>query len=196
MEIIVGYYFFTDFCAGWIRKLDPSNGNSVEGFASGTSSPVDLKVSTVRRDCRRLHDGGVLDLMYRARSAARKKRRHPQNQTVLVGQASAFSVSANGTPPFSYQWQRNRSNLTAASNTPSGNITPPLTGTLYAGGQTMDYARTGTVPLPGPNIRRLGHAMAHLSKTVGAFRPSMEGKTGTFRQGKSVALDDVPIPLL
>ena len=41
----VGNYFFADFCAGWIRRLDPSMGNTVSGFATGISSPVDLHVS-------------------------------------------------------------------------------------------------------------------------------------------------------
>jgi glucose/arabinose dehydrogenase len=41
----VGNYFFADLCAGWIKKLDPSNGNTVADFATGISFPVDLKVS-------------------------------------------------------------------------------------------------------------------------------------------------------
>jgi glucose/arabinose dehydrogenase len=41
----VGDYFFADFCGGWIRRLDPANGNAVSDFATGVSSPVDLKVS-------------------------------------------------------------------------------------------------------------------------------------------------------
>jgi glucose/arabinose dehydrogenase len=40
-----GNYFFADFCGGWIRRLDPANGNAVTDFATGISSPVDLKVS-------------------------------------------------------------------------------------------------------------------------------------------------------
>jgi glucose/arabinose dehydrogenase len=40
----VGNYFFADFCGGWIRTLNPANGN-VGNFATGISSPVDLKVS-------------------------------------------------------------------------------------------------------------------------------------------------------
>lgn len=40
-----GNYFFADFCGGWIRRLDPANGNAVSDFATGISSPVDLKVS-------------------------------------------------------------------------------------------------------------------------------------------------------
>ncbi len=38
-------YFFADFCGGWIRKLDPAAGYTVEPFATGISFPVDLKVS-------------------------------------------------------------------------------------------------------------------------------------------------------
>jgi glucose/arabinose dehydrogenase len=41
----VGNYFFADFCGGWIRRLDPANGNAVTDFATGISSPVDLQVS-------------------------------------------------------------------------------------------------------------------------------------------------------
>ncbi|HKS08360.1 MAG TPA: PQQ-dependent sugar dehydrogenase [Pyrinomonadaceae bacterium] len=41
----VGNYFFADFCGGWIRRLDPSNGNAVSDFATGIASPVDLQVS-------------------------------------------------------------------------------------------------------------------------------------------------------
>ena len=42
----VGDYFFADFCSGWIRKLDPGNGNSVADFASGAASPVGLLVGS------------------------------------------------------------------------------------------------------------------------------------------------------
>ena len=40
----VGDYFFADFCSGWIRKLDPGNGNTVVDFASGANGPVDIDV--------------------------------------------------------------------------------------------------------------------------------------------------------
>lgn len=39
----VGKYFFGDLCSGWIRVFDPSN-STPSSFASGISSPVDLKV--------------------------------------------------------------------------------------------------------------------------------------------------------
>ena len=39
-----GYYFFADFCNGWIRRLDPETGEAT-GFATGLVRPIDLEVS-------------------------------------------------------------------------------------------------------------------------------------------------------
>lgn len=41
----VGTYFFSDYCGGWIRRLDLTNGVTPLDFATGISNPVDLKVS-------------------------------------------------------------------------------------------------------------------------------------------------------
>jgi glucose/arabinose dehydrogenase len=41
----VGSYFFADFCGGWIRRLNLTNGITVSDFATGIANPVDLKVS-------------------------------------------------------------------------------------------------------------------------------------------------------
>jgi glucose/arabinose dehydrogenase len=40
----VGDYFFADYCAGWIRKLDLATGSVMASFATGIQAPVDLKV--------------------------------------------------------------------------------------------------------------------------------------------------------
>ncbi len=40
----------------------------------------------------------------------------PTNQTVVVGQTAQFSVTATGTPPLSYQWTLNTTNLANATN--------------------------------------------------------------------------------
>jgi hypothetical protein len=40
----------------------------------------------------------------------------PQSQTGNVGSHASFAVAANGTPPFSYQWQFNGRGLAGASN--------------------------------------------------------------------------------
>lgn len=51
----------------------------------------------------------------------------PQSQTVLQGGNAGFTVAATGTPPLEYQWQKNGSNLPAATlptySIPSASIT-------------------------------------------------------------------------
>ena len=111
-------YFFADYCAGWIRKLDPATG-SVVTFATGFSAPVDLKVSD---------DGGLYYLVrgsgtntgavYRIDYGAAMPgiTTHPVSQTVLPGQWVTFSVTASGPPVLRYQWQRNGINIAGATS--------------------------------------------------------------------------------
>jgi len=42
---------------------------------------------------------------------------HPSNQSVTVGATATFSVTASGTAPLTYQWQRNLSNIVGATST-------------------------------------------------------------------------------
>jgi hypothetical protein len=108
-------YFFADYCAGWIRKLDPASGNTVVTFATGISSPVDLKVAA---------DGS---LYYLARGVSAVYRiaygsngptitSHPSSATVAPGQSVTFSVRASGAPPLRYQWRRNGVNISGATS--------------------------------------------------------------------------------
>ena len=53
-----GKYFYTDYCSGWIRVFDPSNGTD-SAFASGIVDPVDLEVA----------DNGSLYYLYRGSSS-------------------------------------------------------------------------------------------------------------------------------
>ncbi len=98
-------------------QLDPANGNSVTTFATGISSPVDLKVAD---------DGS---LYYLARGVGRRGRiessygataptitSHPSSRTVAPGTPVTFSVRASGPAPLRYQWQRNGANITGATS--------------------------------------------------------------------------------
>ncbi|MBI5473548.1 MAG: choice-of-anchor D domain-containing protein, partial [Ignavibacteriae bacterium] len=48
---------------------------------------------------------------------------HPSNQTASTGQTATFNVTASGSTPLSYQWQKNSSNVTGATN--ASYTTPP-----------------------------------------------------------------------
>ncbi len=74
---------------------------------------------------------------------------HPQLQEVVQGQSASFGVSATGTAPLSYQWQKNGSNISGATD--STYTTPATTmadsGALFrcivsntAGADTSDNA--------------------------------------------------------
>jgi hypothetical protein len=49
---------------------------------------------------------------------------HPANQTATQGQPATFTVSANGTAPLNYQWQKNMTNISGAN---SSSFTIPAT---------------------------------------------------------------------
>jgi glucose/arabinose dehydrogenase len=113
----VGKYFFADLCGGWIRLMDPAT-NTATGFATGINQMVDLKVAS---------DGSLYYLSIGAGSVFKVQfpanqvpsiTMQPANQTVIEGQPVTFSVSANGTAPLAYQWQRNTVNISGA-NAPS-----------------------------------------------------------------------------
>jgi glucose/arabinose dehydrogenase len=115
----VNDYFFADFCAGWIRKLDPANGNSVVTFATGITSPVDLKVA----DDGRLYylargSGATAGVVFRVdfANAAPSITQHPSSRTVAPGATVTFSVRASGASPLGYQWQRNGANIAGATS--------------------------------------------------------------------------------
>ena len=80
----VGNYFFADFCGGWIRRLDPANGNAVSDFATGVSLPVDLQVSP---------DGF---LYYLARGAGAVGRIGFQQSVDNIAPTAAITSPANG----------------------------------------------------------------------------------------------------
>ena len=117
----VGKYFFADLCSGWIRLFDPAT-STASAFASGISLPVDLKVST---------DGSLYYLSIGSGSVFRVQftatgpsiTSHPVNQTVALGQTATFTVSATGTAPLSYQWQKNQTDIAGANA--SSYTTPP-----------------------------------------------------------------------
>jgi glucose/arabinose dehydrogenase len=111
----VGKYFFADLCTSWIRVLDPSN-NTAADFALGTSTPVDLKVATDGSLYYLSIGNGAVFRVQFSGGTAPGITSHPSSQIVTAGQSATFNVSASGTAPLSYQWQRNQVNISGATS--------------------------------------------------------------------------------
>jgi len=154
----VGKYFFADLCSGWIRLFDPAAGTA-SAFASGISQPVDLKVAT---------DGSLYYLSIGSGAVFRVQftavlpsiTSPPSNQTVNVGQPATFTVSASGTAPLNYQWQKNQTNIAGAN---AASYTTPATvvgdnGSKFrcivsnTGGSVASSEATLTVTNPPPQL--------------------------------------------
>ncbi len=110
-------YFFADFCAGWIKRVDPTLASpSAIDFATGISLPVDLKVGS---------DGGLYYLSRGQGTVFRVQysndvpvmSTHPADVTVAAGQPATFSATATGAAPLSYQWQRSGADIDGATST-------------------------------------------------------------------------------
>ena len=135
----VGEYFFADYCSGWIRRFDPAT-NTATGFATGISSPVDLKVAgdgSLYYLARGI--GAVYRIEYTASQAPRITT-HPADRTVPAGRTATFRVAASGTPPLSYQWRKNAANIPGA--TAASYTTPPTT--LADNGAVFDAVVTSS----------------------------------------------------
>jgi glucose/arabinose dehydrogenase len=114
----VGRYFFADYCSGWIRVFNPGDGTAA-GFATGLSSVVDLKVPNDGSLLYLQRGGSPAGQVHRVRFAQNQApaiTQHPANLTVAAGQTATFTVAASGSSPLGYQWQRNGSNITGATN--------------------------------------------------------------------------------
>jgi glucose/arabinose dehydrogenase len=114
----VGRYFFADYCSGWIRVFNPGDGTAA-GFATGLSSVVDLKVPNDGSLLYLQRGGSPAGQVHRVRFAQNQApaiTQHPANLSVAAGQTATFTVAASGSAPLGYQWQRNGSNITGATN--------------------------------------------------------------------------------
>jgi hypothetical protein len=88
----------------------------------------------------------------------------PASQLVAVGQTATFSVTANGTAPLAYQWQKNGTNIPGATG--ASYTTPPTTasdngqtfhvvvtnsvGSVTSSAATLTVGSSGGGPLPNP----------------------------------------------
>jgi glucose/arabinose dehydrogenase len=110
-----GTYLFSDFCSGWIRRLNVTT-RAVSNFASGIPAPVDIRTGQdgslyyLARDA-----GAVFRIRYTA-PLAPSITIQPVDMTATAGSSVTFSVSATGNPTLSYQWQRDGVDIPGATS--------------------------------------------------------------------------------
>jgi glucose/arabinose dehydrogenase len=111
-----GKFFFSEFCGGTIRVIDPNNAASVETFGSGIAFPMNIEFAAdgsmyfVERGAGAggnpgIGTGKIVKVQYAA-SIPPQIVVQPENTLVSVGYDATFTVSAAGTPPLGFQWQR------------------------------------------------------------------------------------------
>jgi glucose/arabinose dehydrogenase len=134
-----GKYFFQDLCNQWINTLDLSANPAVR-FPYATTTGGNNLALAVGTD-------GNLYYLSRSSSALYKViynktttpfiTSHPASLTVAEGEAAFFTVSALGTTPFTYQWQKDGVNIPGETN-------PVLTLNNVAPADGGDYGVTVT----------------------------------------------------
>lgn len=122
-------YFFTDYCTGEIRTIDPDLVGDFTVFGTaGAPGPVDLALAP---------DGGLYNLvrgstaphggsgpsfstgqLYKIRYVGTGRptiSSPPADTTVSTGMTARFTVRASGAPPLGYRWQRDGVDIPGAT---------------------------------------------------------------------------------
>jgi glucose/arabinose dehydrogenase/regulation of enolase protein 1 (concanavalin A-like superfamily) len=181
-----GRYFYQDYCGRWINVLNLSGGgasrlpfaSNLSNYALGLTAGTDGNLYYMSR-------GGIVYKIVYSGSQAPVITSQPVSASVSEGQPASFAVSASGTQPLSYQWQKNGTNIsgataatysiartvpgdagqyrvivrnnagsvtsnaanlavTAFNSPPVAQISTPVTGTMYRGGETISFSGTAT----------------------------------------------------
>mgnify|MGYP003579681756 CR=1 FL=1 len=113
-----GKYFFQDLCNQWINTLDLSGSAAVRS-PFGTAVGANSLALTVGNDGNVYYLSRTASALYKIiynKTTAPFITNHPASVTVAEGGAAMFGVSALGTTPFSYQWQKDGVDIAGATS--------------------------------------------------------------------------------
>jgi autotransporter-associated beta strand protein len=110
-----GMFFFSEFCGGEIRMIDPDNPSDVSTFITNAAFPMNLEFGTdgalyyIARGAGAggapgIGTGSVRKVAYVSNQAPVIVT-SPGDRLVSVGYPAIFQAAASGTAPLEYQWQ-------------------------------------------------------------------------------------------
>lgn len=208
----VGKYFFADFCAGWIKTLDPHNppatGSAVD-FSTGISLPVDIQVA---------NDGSLYYLargsnsVFRVQFVASTPALAINNLTIAEGASGTsianFTVSLSAASSNTVTVNYATANNTAAAGSDYGAASGTLTFTpgqtsrtisvTINGDTTLEPNETFFVNLTSPSNATISDSQGTGTITNDDAQPTIsindvsvsEGDTGTTNAGFTVSLSN------
>ncbi len=119
----IGKYLYAEFCKGEIRMVDPANPGAYTVFSTDIGNPVNLAVApsgSLYYLARNQEAGasptaaGTLGKISFTNSLAPRITRHPQSQTIFIGDPVTFSVAADDASGI--QWRRNGVDIPGATS--------------------------------------------------------------------------------
>ena len=120
-------YFHADCCGQWIYYMTAPGYNTQTSFGTALGrSAVDLQAWDGELYYLTRDSGGAVYRIDYTLNEPPAITQHPANQTVALNQTATFNVAATGTPPLSYEWQKNGAPIAGAPDSP-GYTTPPAT---------------------------------------------------------------------
>jgi glucose/arabinose dehydrogenase len=155
-----GRYFFADLCGGFIKTLNPAQGNAVNDFATGLVTPVDLKVSADGSLYYLVRGGGgqVYRIQYTASQVSFSQATFAASEgagsaSVNVSRSGDLSAPAtvdyatsNGTANETSDYTTNVGTLSFAPGESSKTVTILLTDDVYVeGAETVNLTLSNPV---------------------------------------------------
>jgi glucose/arabinose dehydrogenase len=167
-------FYFTDWCTDWLRSIDSDNPSAgyqeffPTGFGRilGTSTGIDGNIYYSEYG----NTGNIWRLEYTL-SQLPVIANDPSSQTVYATEPVSFSVSASGSNPLSYQWQKNSVNISGAT---SSTYTINATATADAGSYRVivtnsvgsDTSTAATLTVLPFNAKPVPHILTPTSTTT------------------------------
>lgn len=126
-----GKFFFADYCAGYIKVLNPETGSVEDTFATNIDRPVSIKVSKEgtlyylaragmgggsKEDNTISNEGSLWKVTYTG-SGAPAISRQPGSLLLPKGENALFSVQVTGRKPLEYQWMADGEKIEGATDT-------------------------------------------------------------------------------